>query len=90
ASAKGNTLLNYCSIDSDSIKYIVDETPTKEGLLTPGSHIPIVSMASLEDDPPDYLLILAWNFVDEIMGKTKQFKERGGKYIIPIPKIQIV
>jgi SAM-dependent methyltransferase len=90
ASAKGNTLLNYCNIDFNSIKYIVDETPTKQGLLTPGSHIPIVPMSSLENDPPDYLLILAWNFIEEIMKKTEQFKAHGGKYIIPIPKIQIM
>ncbi|MHB8603126.1 MAG: class I SAM-dependent methyltransferase [Nitrosotalea sp.] len=90
ASAKGNTLLNYCGIDLNSVQYIVDETPTKQGLLTPGSHIPIVPMSGLENNPPDYLLILAWNFVEEIMTKTKQFKEQGGKYIIPIPKIQIV
>lgn len=90
ASAKGNTLLNYCGIDSNSVKYIVDETPTKQGLLTPGSHIPIVPMSRLENDPPDYLLILAWNFVEEIMEKTKQFKVQGGKYIVPIPQIQIV
>jgi SAM-dependent methyltransferase len=90
ASAKGNTLLNYCGIDSNSIQYIVDETPTKQGLLTPGSHIPIVPKLTLENNPPDYLLILAWNFVEEIMEKTKQFKDKGGKYIIPIPKIEII
>jgi len=90
ASAKGNTLLNYCKIDSTSIQYIVDETPAKQGLLTPGGHIPIVPMSYLENNPPDYLLILAWNFVEEIMGKTNQFKIRGGKYIVPVPKIQIM
>jgi len=90
ASAKGNTLLNYCDIDFNSIQYIIDETPTKQGLLTPGSHIPIVSISNLQSNPPGYLLILAWNFVEEIMEKTKQFKMGGGKYIIPIPKIQIV
>jgi hypothetical protein len=90
ASAKGNTLLNYCNIDSNSIKYIVDQTPTKQGFVSPGGHIPIVPMANLENDPPDYLLILAWNFVEEIMIKTSQFKNQGGKYIIPIPKIQIL
>lgn len=90
ASAKGNTLLNYCGIDSNSINYIIDQTPVKQGLLTPGSHIPITPISTLENDPPDFLLILAWNFVDEIMEKTKQYKSKGGKYIIPIPKIQIV
>lgn len=90
ASAKGNTLLNYCNIDSNSIKYIVDETPIKQGLLTPGGHIPIVSMVNLENDHPDYLLVLSWNFIEEIMVKTIQFKNHGGKYIIPIPKIQII
>ena len=90
ASAKGNTLLNYCGIDSKLISYIVDETPTKQGLLTPGGHIPIVPMSKLEKNPPDYLLILAWNFVEEIIKKTKKFKSSGAKYIIPIPKIKIV
>lgn len=90
ASAKGNTLLNYCGIDSNSIKYIVDETPTKQGLLTPGGHIPIVPISNLENNPPDYLLILAWNFVEEIIEKTNQFKTDDGKYIIPIPKIQLI
>lgn len=90
ASAKGNTLLNYCGIDSKLISYIVDETPTKQGLLTPGGHIPIVPMSKLEKNPPDYLLILAWNFVEEIIEKTKKFKSSGAKYIIPIPKIKIV
>jgi len=90
ASAKGNTLLNYCSIDSKYIQYIIDETPTKQNFLTPGSHIPIVPLSSLYSDPPDYLLVLAWNFVEEIMKKTKSFKINGGKYIIPIPKVGII
>ncbi len=90
ASAKGNTLLNYCGIDSNSIQYIIDETPTKQNFLTPGSHIPIVPISYIHTNPPDYLVVFAWNFIDEIMEKTKPFKNTGGKYIIPIPETHII
>lgn len=90
ASAKGNTLLNFCKLNYSQIDFIVDETPTKQGLYTPGSKIPIVTLDFFINNPPDYLIILAWNFTDEIISKTKKFKKNGGKYIIPIPKIQII
>ena len=90
ASAKGNTLLNFCQLSNSQIDYIVDETPTKQNLYTPGSKIPIVEMNYFEKNYPDFLIILAWNFTDEIISKTKDFKKNGGKYIIPIPKIQII
>jgi len=90
ASAKGNTLLNFCELNHSQIDYIVDETPTKQNLYTPGSKIPIVEMNYFEKNYPDFLIILAWNFTDEIISKTKNFKKNGGKYIIPIPKIQII
>ena len=90
ASAKGNTLLNYCGIGSDIIEYIFDDTPEKQGKITPGVHIPIISGGDIIKKKPDYLLLLAWNFVDEIMQKTKAYREQGGKYIIPVPSLKII
>lgn len=90
ASAKGNTMLNYCGISSDFIDFIIDETPEKQNKLYAGNHIPIFAYAELERRKPDYLMILAWNFAKEIMGKTKDHEKRGGKYIIPIPHVAVV
>ncbi len=87
ASAKGNTLLNACVLDTATIDYIVDDTPEKIGKFSPGTGIPIVDRSVLADDPPHYLVILAWNFAGEIMGNTSAF---GGKYIVPIPAFEIV
>jgi len=89
ASAKGNVLLNYCEIDKNKIDFIVDDTPEKQGKLYPGVHVPIKKGSELMEKKPDYLLLLAWNFADEIMLKTKPFQESGGKYIIPIPWVQV-
>lgn len=90
APAKGNTLLNYMNIGADMLDYIVDDSPLKQGLYTPGMHIPVVSSASLHEDPPDYLFILAWNFADSIMGKNEDFRAHGGKFIVPVPTPRIV
>lgn len=90
ASAKGNTLLNYCGVSADFIDFIVDETPEKQNKLYAGNHIPIFGLAELEKRKPDVLLILAWNFAREIMEKTKEHEKRGGKYIIPIPKVRML
>jgi len=87
ASAKGNTLLNACRLDRRTIAYIVDDTPEKIGRFSPGTGIPIVDRSVLEADPPDYLVILAWNFAREIMDNTTDYD---GKYIIPIPAFKIV
>lgn len=90
ASAKGNTLLNACQLDVNTIDYIVDDTPEKIDRFSPGNGIPIVDRSILERDPPDYLVILAWNFAREIMENTASYSEQGGKYIIPIPSFKIV
>ena len=89
ASAKGAILLNYCGIGPDTIDCIVDDTPEKQGKLSPGMHIPILPRAVL-DQQPDYLLILAWNFIDEIMAKTDKYRQRGGRYIVPVPKMEVI
>lgn len=89
APAKGNTLLNYFKIGTDLLDYIVDRNELKQGLYTPGMHVPIFSTKKLAEDKPDYLLILAWNFADEIMMQQAAFSEKGGKFIIPLPQPSI-
>ena len=90
ASAKGNTLLNACQFDASTIAYIVDDTPEKIGRFSPGTGIPIVDRSVLANNPPDYLVILAWNFAREIMASTSEYSGAGGKYIIPIPAFRII
>ena len=90
AAAKGNILLNYFNIGVRILDYIVDSTPYKQGLYSPGTHIPIHEESRIYDTKPDYLLLLAWNFKDEILSKNKAFKRLGGHFIIPNPKIEII
>jgi len=90
APAKGNTLLNYCKIGTELLDYLTEKNSLKIGKFSPGMHIPIFSDEKLLKDPPDYALILAWNFVDEIIKNNQKFKKQGGKFIIPIPKPRIV
>jgi len=90
ASAKGNTLLNACRLDAATIEYIVDDTPEKIGKFSPGNGIAIVDRSVLEANPPDYLVILAWNFARDIMANTSAYREQGGQYILPIPAFRIV
>lgn len=86
APAKGNTLLNYFKIGSDILDYIIDDSPLKQGLYTPGTHIPVVSSSKLKTDHPDYILILAWNFAHSIIEKLSDYRKNDGKFIIPVPK----
>lgn len=90
APAKGNTLLNYFGIGRELIAYIVDDSPWKQGLWTPGTHIPVVAADELSRMPPDYILVLAWNFADSIIKKLDSFRARGGKCIIPVPAPRVV
>ena len=90
APAKGNTLLNYCGINTDLVSYTVDKSPLKLGLYTPGMHLPVLPAETLLERQPDYTLILAWNFADEIMRQQSEYHDRGGRFIIPIPEPQIV
>ncbi|MBI2144005.1 NAD-dependent epimerase/dehydratase family protein [Candidatus Woesearchaeota archaeon] len=86
APAKGNTLLNYFGIGPDILDYIVDDSPWKQGLYTPGTHIPVVGFGELGKRRPDYILILAWNFAEPIMKKCGGFTN----FIIPVPVPQVV
>jgi len=90
ASAKGNILSNYCGFGKLDIDYIIDDTPEKQGCLAPGHHIPIVAFDKLTKEPPEYLILLAWNFSRELMNKTIKYQKQGGKYIIPIPQVKVV
>lgn len=90
APAKGNTLLNYCKIDNRYLDYISEKAKIKVGLYSPGMHVKIVDDNAFLKDKPDYALILAWNFAEEIMGNLKEYKNRGGHFIIPIPKPTII
>jgi SAM-dependent methyltransferase len=90
APAKGNTLLNFFSVGPELITYIVDDSQRKQGMYTPGKRIPVVSAQQLRTDPPDYLLLIAWNFAESIMQKQQAFKKSGGKFIIPVPTPRIL
>ncbi len=90
APGKGNTLLNYCGIRTDLIEYAVDRNPYKHGRFTPGTHIPIHPPEKLEQDDPDYVLILPWNLAREIGRQLTPLTERGVRLAIPIPTLQIL
>lgn len=86
APAKGNTLLNYFGIGPETLDYIVDDSPWKQGLYTPGTHIPVVGFGELNKRRPDYILVLAWNFAEAIMRKCSGFTN----FIIPVPTPEVV
>ena len=90
APAKGNTLLNYCGIRTDFIDYTVDRNPHKQGLFLPGTHIPIKSPDYIRETKPDYLLILPWNIKAEIMEQMAEIREWGGKFVVPIPEVEVL
>ena len=91
ATSKSTTVFNYCGIDDSLISYITDTTPEKQGKLAPGSRIPVVAPKSnsIEEDV-NYVFLGAWNFVDEISKKEKDFIDRGGKFITHVPIVRIV
>jgi len=90
AAAKGNTLLNYCGIKKDLIDYVVDANPHKQNKYLPASHIPVVQESHLKKDKPDYVIILPWNLKDEIVQQLSYINEWGGKFVVPIPHLQVI
>lgn len=89
AAAKGNTLLNYCGITRDDIRYVVDRNPAKQNMLLPGSRIPVVAPVALAKEPPDYLFILPWNLTDEVVAQNSDFRMRGGRFVTAIPRLTV-
>jgi hypothetical protein len=90
APGKGNTLLNFCGIRTDLLEYTVDRNPYKQGQFLPGTHIPIKHPEALEQDRPDYILILPWNLKDEIVQQLAYAREWGAKFVVPIPEVQVL
>lgn len=90
APAKGNTLLSYLGIGPDVIDYIADRSPLKQGRFTPGMHIPVVPPERLVEDRPDYVLLLAWNFEEEVLAQQAAYRALGGRFVIPVPDVRIV
>lgn len=88
--AKGNTLLNYCGIRTDFLDYLVDRNPKKQGLFTPGTHIPILAPQRIFETKPDYVLILPWNIKEEVMEQMQGIREWGGRFVVPIPEPAIL
>lgn len=90
ASAKSATLLNYFGIGTDFLDYVADRSTYKQGLFTPGTHIPICPPETLLETQPDYVLLLTWNFADEILTQQSEYRSRGGRFIIPIPELKVI
>jgi SAM-dependent methyltransferase len=90
APGKGNTLLNYCGIRTDLLAYTVDRNVHKHGRFTPGTHIPIHPPERIEDDRPDYVLILPWNLRDEIASQLAGVRAWGGRLVVPIPELEVL
>ena len=90
AAAKGNTLLNYCGIKNDLIDFVVDANPHKQDKFLPASHIPVMNEDFLKAAKPDFVIILPWNLKEEITQQLSYINDWGGKFVIPIPSLQIL
>lgn len=89
APGKGNTLLNYCGVRTDFLDYTVDRNPYKHGKFLPGTHIPIYPVSQIAATKPDYVLILPWNFKEEIMTQMSEIRAWGGRFVVPIPELTV-
>jgi hypothetical protein len=90
AAAKGNTLLNYAGVSGDLLEAVYDAAPSKQGKFMPGSRIPILSANELLEETPDYILVLPWNIVDEVVTQLAILRERGTKFVVAVPKLRIL
>jgi SAM-dependent methyltransferase len=90
AAAKGTVLLNHAGIDDTLVDFVVDRNPHKQGLFMPGVHLPIRAPEALIEEQPDYLLLLAWNYRNEIMRQQEEYRRRGGRFVVPLPEPEVV
>jgi len=90
AAAKGNTLLNYCSVTTEEVDYVVDRNPHKQGLFLPGSHLPIRDPGVLFEDRPDYLLILPWNLTDEVRDQVGSRCDWNLRFVTTVPDARVL
>ncbi len=90
ASTKGNTILQYAGIDHTLVPYAADRNPDKHGSETIGTKIPIISEAESRELEPDYYLALPWHFLDEFLDREREFLDRGGQFIVPMPEVRLV
>src|SRR5439155_7093956 len=84
ASAKGSTLLNFCGVGGDLLDFVVDRSSVKQGLYTPGTILKIYYPEKLLESRPDYVLLLTWNFADEILAQQAEYRRGGGRFIVPV------
>jgi hypothetical protein len=90
AAAKATTLLSYCEIGGELLDYVVDRNASKHGFYMPGARLAILPVERLLEDQPDYTLLLTWNFADEILNQQTEYRRRGGRFIVPIPRPRIL
>ena len=90
AAAKGSTLVNYAGIGPELVDFVVDRNVHKQGLHMPGTHLPITDPEALLEQRPDYVLLLAWNYKDEVMAQQSEYLSRGGRFLVPVPSPRIV
>jgi len=90
AAAKGSTLMQFCGITREQVLFVADRSPHKQGRCMPGNHVPIVALEQILAAQPDHLLLLAWNFQDEIITQQAEYRRRGGTFVVPIPELRLL
>jgi SAM-dependent methyltransferase len=90
ASGRGTIIMNYCGLDNRYLDYVVDDAPAKQGFFTPGTHVPIKPWDFIKESKfPDYIVLFAWAFTDEVIKKRQDYINNGGKFIIPLPQVRL-